>query len=82
MKTYRNQGTCSSSVSFDLRGGKVHNTVFVGGCNGNLKAMGILIEGKDAREVIALLKGTTCGHKPTSCADQLALALEKALAGK
>ena len=52
---------------------------FFGGCNGNLKGIGALVEGKPADEVIPLLKGIKCGFKPTSCPDQLANALQEAL---
>ena len=80
MYTYQTKGTCSRQISFELQGGKVHNVAFVGGCNGNLKGISKLVEGRDAKEIIALLKGNLCGNKPTSCPDQLALALEAALA--
>ena len=76
---YRTQGTCSSAVSFDIEDGKLSNVVFTGGCNGNLKAIGRLVEGKDARENADLLRGNLCGFKNTSCADQLSKAIDKAL---
>ncbi|MBQ1418021.1 MAG: TIGR03905 family TSCPD domain-containing protein [Firmicutes bacterium] len=78
--TYRTSGTCSRVINFDVTDGKVHDVSFIGGCDGNLKAIGKLVEGHDATEVIKLLKGNTCGYKNTSCGDQLALALEAALA--
>ena len=53
---------------------------FVGGCNGNLKAIGKLVEEKDAEEIAAMLKGNDCGGRGTSCADQLSKALTEALA--
>ncbi|MBR6916683.1 MAG: TIGR03905 family TSCPD domain-containing protein, partial [Clostridia bacterium] len=56
------------------------NVSFTRGCNGNLKAISKLVEGMRAEDVIRILKGNTCGTKGTSCADQLATALEKALA--
>ena len=80
MYTYETEGTCSRQIQFNLKDGKVYDVVFVGGCNGNLKGIGKLVEGMDAKEVVARLKGNTCGNKPTSCPDQLALALEAALA--
>ena len=78
--TYRTSGTCSRVITFDVTDGNVHDVSFIGGCDGNLKAIGKLVEGHDATEVIELLKGNTCGYKNTSCGDQLALALEAALA--
>ena len=77
---YSNRGTCSSAVEFEIDSGKLHNVRFVGGCNGNLKAIGLLVEGADAKEVANKLRGNTCGFRSTSCADQLACAIEKALA--
>ena len=80
MYTYRTKGTCSQEIHFDLKDGKVYNVSFVGGCNGNLKGISKLVEGQDAQRIIDLLKGNTCGFKGTSCPDQLAIALEQAMA--
>ena len=55
----------------------VKNVSFFGGCNGNLKGIAALVEGKKAEEVIPVIKGIKCGFKSTSCPDQLAIALEK-----
>lgn len=79
--SYKTQGTCAQKIDFEIEDGKLRNVVFTNGCNGNLKAIGKLVEGKDAAEVSALLRGNTCGFKSTSCADQLARAIEKAIAG-
>lgn len=79
---YTTQGTCSRFIDFDLEDGCIKNVVFTGGCNGNLKGIGALVEGMTAEEAIKRLTGIKCGFKPTSCPDQLAKALEAALAGK
>ncbi|MCR5307725.1 MAG: TIGR03905 family TSCPD domain-containing protein [bacterium] len=76
---FRPRGVCASKISFDIVDGKMHNVSFVGGCNGNLKAISKLVEGMEASKVIEILKGNTCGYKNTSCADQLAIAIEEAL---
>lgn len=78
--THNNQGVCSRCVSFTLDEGKISGVEFTGGCNGNLKAISKLVEGKDAQEIISILKGNDCGGRGTSCADQLARGLELALA--
>lgn len=78
--SYKTKGTCSSRIDFELEGGIVRNVKYTGGCNGNLKAIAKLVEGMEAARVIELLRGNTCGFKPTSCGDQLAVALEEALA--
>ena len=80
--TYTTHGTCSRQIDFDLDDeGKLHNVSFLGGCNGNLKGIGLLCEGKDAKEIADLLEGNTCGFKDTSCPDQLSKALNEALKG-
>ena len=76
---YRPKGVCAQQLTFDLEDGKLHNVTFVGGCNGNLKAIGKLLEGADARETVSTLQGNTCGPRSTSCADQLAKAVSLAL---
>lgn len=76
---YKTKGVCSRSIQFELKDGKLHNVQFIGGCDGNLKGIGQLVEGMDAKDVIARLEGTTCGFKATSCPDQLAKALKEAL---
>lgn len=75
---YKTKGTCSQKIFFDIIDGKLMNVQFLGGCNGNLKGIGSLVEGMDVDEVIHRLEGTCCGMKNTSCPDQLATALKKA----
>ncbi len=77
--SYRTQGTCSQQITFAIEDGKVHNVQFIGGCNGNLKGIGALVEGLAPEEVIERVQGITCGFKSTSCPDQLAKALTAAL---
>jgi uncharacterized protein (TIGR03905 family) len=77
---YTTFDTCSTAIDFDLENGIVHNVVFTNGCDGNLKAIPKLIDGWKAADVVAKLKGNDCGGRGTSCADQLARALEEALA--
>ena len=76
---YKTSGTCSQMISYDLEDGIVKNVSFFGGCNGNLKGIGSLVEGMKAEDVIEKLKGIKCGMKSTSCPDQLARALEAEL---
>ncbi len=78
--TYTPKGVCSRQISFDLEDGVVKNLAFVGGCNGNLKGISALVEGQKAADVLGKLRGLKCGMKNTSCPDQLACALEAALA--
>ena len=75
---YTTHGTCSREILFEIEDGILKNVQFIGGCNGNLKGIGSLVEGMNVDEVISRLEGTTCGGKPTSCPDQLATALKQA----
>ena len=77
---YTTHGTCSRSIDFSIRDGKIHDVRFESGCNGNLQGIGKLVEGMDPADCIEKLKGIRCGFKDTSCPDQLAHALEEALA--
>ena len=77
---YYLKNVCSQSVDFDIDDDHlIHNVQFIGGCNGNLKAIGILTEGMKAEKVSEMLLGNTCGFRPTSCADQFAKAINHAL---
>ena len=76
---YTTRGTCSRRIDFDIEDGKLHDIAFEGGCDGNLKAIGLLLEGADAREAAAKLRGNICGRRSTSCADQLARAIDGVL---
>ena len=78
-KSYKTQGVCSREISFDYENGRIFNLVFVGGCNGNLKAIAKLCEGKTLVEIEEILRGNTCGPRNTSCADQLAKAIKEVL---
>lgn len=76
--TYRTKGVCSQVITFEVENNKLSNVQFFGGCNGNLKGIGALVEGMDIDDVIARVEGIKCGMKSTSCPDQLAKALKEA----
>ena len=70
-------GVCSVQIDFDLdEEQKIHNLSYVGGCNGNLKAIGRLVEGHPAKEIADILRGNDGKGRGTSCADQLAKAID------
>ena len=77
---YKTKGTCSQRIFFEIEDGKVHNVQYLGGCNGNLQGIAALVRGMEAQEAIERMRGIRCGFKNTSCPDQLAKALEEALA--
>lgn len=72
-------GVCSAKIDFDIEDGKIYNVKFFRGCNGNTKGLAALAEGMKVEEVIKRLRGTDCGGRGTSCPDQLAQAIEKAI---
>lgn len=77
---YKTSGTCSRMVILDIEDGVVTDCSFVGGCAGNTAGVASLVKGMKTEDVIAKLKGIRCGFKQTSCPDQLAKAIEEALA--
>lgn len=75
---YKTQNTCSSEIKLNIDGNVVTNISFTGGCNGNLKAIPLLVDGWTVEEIEKKLSGVICGRRPTSCADQLAKACRAA----
>lgn len=78
--TRANKGVCSRSTKVVIEDGIIKDVEIIGGCSGNIKGLIALVKGMKAEEAIERMKGITCGFKPTSCPDQLAIALEEALA--
>ena len=77
--TYTPKGVCSRRIQVDVEDGIIRDVQVLGGCSGNLQGISNLIIGMPAQEAIRRMKGVRCGMKPTSCPDQIAMALEKAL---
>jgi uncharacterized protein (TIGR03905 family) len=77
--SYKTKGTCSRSIEFEINDGIISNVRFEGGCNGNLKGIAALAEGKKPEEIIDALSGIRCGFKSTSCPDQFSKALQEAI---
>ncbi len=77
---YKPKGVCSTNIEVTVEDGVVKHVQFTNGCNGNTQGVSRLVEGMKAEDAIAKLKGIQCGFKGTSCPDQLALALEEAMA--
>lgn len=80
MYEYKTKGTCSQKIFFDIEDNKVKNVQFVGGCNGNLKGICSIVRGMKAEQVIERFEDVKCGFRSTSCPDQIAKNLKKALA--
>lgn len=77
MISYTTQGVCSTEISFDIDNGVLKHVHFTGGCQGNLLAISKLVEGMPVKDVVLKLRGIPCEENLTSCADQLARALEQ-----
>ncbi|MBR1556057.1 MAG: TIGR03905 family TSCPD domain-containing protein [Oscillospiraceae bacterium] len=75
---YEPEGVCPMQITFDIEGDVIRNIQFMGGCNGNLKAISKLLDGWTVDQIEEKLSGNTCGRRPTSCADQLAKAVRAA----
>ena len=76
---YKPRGVCSQLMQVTVEDGIVRDVQVLGGCNGNLKGIMSLVKGMKAEDVVEKLEGIRCGMKPTSCPDQLAKAIRRAM---
>ena len=81
MKNFRYvpRGVCSRMIDIELEGDVIQSVRFQGGCSGNTQGIAALVRGMRVADAIERLSGIRCGFKPTSCPDQLAMALKEAL---
>ncbi len=83
MYRFRPRGVCSQEMLVEVdEQGVVQSMQVYGGCSGNLQGISALVKGMPVQEVVQRLKGIRCGFKDTSCPDQLARNLERALGQK
>ena len=80
--SYTPRGVCSRHIDIDLENDVIRDVKISGGCAGNTQGVARLLVGMTAEEAIVRLEGIRCGFKPTSCPDQIALALRKYLEEK
>ena len=73
---FQPSGVCSKLMIMKIKDDQILEMETVGGCSGNLKGIGSLIKGMNINEVIKRLQGLPCGSRPTSCPDQLSIALK------
>ncbi|MBR2028720.1 MAG: TIGR03905 family TSCPD domain-containing protein [Oscillospiraceae bacterium] len=78
--TRMNKGVCSRSTKIVIEDGIIKDIKVIGGCSGNIEGISRLVIGMKAEDVAKRMKGVRCGFKSTSCPDQIALAIEEALA--
>ena len=79
---YQPKGVCAKMMQFRIKDDIIQDVEFVGGCNGNLSGIGILVKGMNINDIIPKLSGLPCGSRPTSCPDQLTKALEAYIKAK
>lgn len=77
--THIPSGTCSRLIEIEVENGIVTDLHVTGGCHGNLQGIAALCRGRKAEEVAETLRGIHCGHKSTSCPDQIAIAIDNNL---
>ena len=75
--SYVTKGVCSRKIELEIEDGIVVSAKFIGGCAGNTQGVAALVKGMSVDEAISRLSGIRCGFKPTSCPDQLAVALKE-----
>ena len=74
------KGVCSRGIHVELDGDVISSVKFDRGSNSFTQGVAALAVGMTVDEYVKRCKGIKCGFKNTSCPDQLALALEEALA--
>jgi len=77
--TFKTKGVCAQSINFEIEDSIIKSVEFVGGCSGNTQGVSRLVEGMSVEEAVKKLEGIRCGHRSTSCPDQLAMALRQAI---
>lgn len=76
------QGVCSREMTITYEDGVIKSASVVGGCQGNLRGICRLIEGRKIEEIVPILEGIECRgsrNGQTSCPDQLAKGLKQVL---
>lgn len=81
--SYKTENVCPTRIDIEIEDNIIKGIEFLnGGCKGNLSALKKLIIGMNIDDAVETFKGNLCGHRGTSCMDQLAKALELAKTGK
>lgn len=76
----RTENVCAGTINIILdKDDRIEDLIFVGGCQGNARAVNKLVKGMSIEDVIEKLDGVICGNKGTSCTDQLAQCLKEYL---
>lgn len=79
---YQPTGVCCKMMQIRIKDDVIFDVEFVGGCNGNLSGIGVLIKGMNINDIVPKLSGIPCGSRQTSCPDQLTKAIEAYIKSK
>lgn len=75
---FKTKGVCATNIKFEINGNVVSGIKFTNGCDGNLKAISRILDGTTVEFIQEKCRGNLCREKGTSCADQLAIAVQEA----
>jgi uncharacterized protein (TIGR03905 family) len=82
MYVFKPRGVCPKEIHFSLKDLSIDQVRMVGGgCPGNSELVGRLLQGRSIDEILPFLSGILCRNE-TSCADQLAQALQMVQSGR
>ncbi len=73
---YTPEGVCSREMIITYEDGIIKGFKVIGGCNGNLQGISALLIGMKLDDAAEKLKGIKCGHRSTSCPDQISHAIK------
>lgn len=73
---YAPKGVCSREMIITYEDGIIKDFKVIGGCNGNLQGISALLIGMKLDDAAAKLAGIKCGHRDTSCPDQISHAIK------
>ena len=79
---YQPKVVCCKMMQIRIKDDVILDVEFVGGCNGNLSGIGVLVKGMNINDIIPKLSGIPCGSRPTSCPDQLTKGLRAYIEAK
>lgn len=75
--TRRPDGICAKLIAINIEHNRIKEVTIQGKCCGASKAICKLLIGKTAERAIELLEGIKCLSMDSSCADQIAKALQQ-----
>lgn len=82
MGLYFPNGICAKRIRVELENDIIKEIHLAGCCDGQMNMLKRVCIGRKAEEIITLLKGNECQNRGTSCANELALCIEKELKSK